>query len=74
MNVALLLSGGTGTRLGADITKQYIEVNGMPVLPYCLRTLLELKQIDAVQIVAYGKWQDYIRKTCFKYDIQQKIN
>ena len=32
MNVALLLSGGTGTRLGADIPKQYIEVNGMPVL------------------------------------------
>ena len=73
MNVALLLSGGTGTRLGADIPKQYIEVNGMPVLFYCLRTFLELKQIDAVQIVADGKWQDYIRKTCFKYDIQQKI-
>ena len=52
MNVALLLSGGTGTRLGADIPKQYIEVNGMPVLSYCLRTFLELKQIDAVQIVA----------------------
>lgn len=73
MNVALLLSGGTGTRLGADIPKQYIEVNGMPVLSYCMRTFLELKQIDAVQIVADGKWQDYIRKTCFKYDIQQKI-
>ena len=69
MNVALLLSGGTGTRLGADIPKQYIEVNGMPVLSYCMRTFLELKQIDAVQIVADGKWQDYIRKTCFKYDI-----
>lgn len=54
MNVALLLSGGTGTRLGADIPKQYIEVNGMPVLSYCMRTFLELKQIDAVQIVADG--------------------
>lgn len=73
MNVALLLSGGTGTRLGADIPKQYIEVKGMPVLAYSLRTFLELKQIDAVQIVAEEKWQNYIRKACFKYDIKQKI-
>lgn len=73
MNVALLLSGGTGTRLGADIPKQYIEVKGMPVLAYCLRTFLELKQIDVVQIVAEEKWQNYIRKACFKYDIKQKI-
>ena len=73
MNVALLLSGGTGTRLGANIPKQYIEVKGMPVFAYCLRTFLELKQIDAVQIVAEEKWQDYIRKVCFKYDMQQKI-
>lgn len=28
MITALILSGGTGTRLGADIPKQYIVVNG----------------------------------------------
>lgn len=26
MNIAIILAGGTGTRLGADIPKQYIKV------------------------------------------------
>ena len=34
MNTALVLAGGTGTRLGADIPKQYIEVNGRMVIDY----------------------------------------
>ena len=28
MNIALILAGGTGMRLGSDIPKQYIEVKG----------------------------------------------
>ena len=39
MNIALVLAGGTGTRLGADIPKQYIEVDGRMVIDYCLETL-----------------------------------
>lgn len=39
MNIALVLAGGTGVRLGADIPKQYIEVNGKMIIDYCLETL-----------------------------------
>lgn len=60
MNIALLLSGGTGTRLGADIPKQYIEVSGRPVFSYCLETLLVHPQIDVIQIVAASVWQTEI--------------
>ena len=35
MNIALVLAGGTGTRLGADIPKQYIEVRGKMIIDYC---------------------------------------
>ena len=60
MNIALILSGGTGTRLGADIPKQYIEVKGRPVISYCLETLLVHPKIDAIQIVAEQVWQQVI--------------
>lgn len=33
MNIMLLMMGGSGTRFGADIPKQYIKVNDIPVLP-----------------------------------------
>ena len=60
MTIALILSGGTGTRLGAEIPKQYIEVNGRTILSYCLETLLSHPQIDGVQIVADHSWQQTI--------------
>lgn len=60
MTIALILSGGTGTRLGAEIPKQYIEVNGRTILSYCLETLLAHPEIDGVQIVADPSWQRVI--------------
>ena len=62
MTIALILSGGTGTRLGADIPKQYIEVNGRTILSYCLETLFLHPEIDGVQIVAEPSWQQAILK------------
>ena len=60
MNIALVLAGGTGTRLGADIPKQYIEVDGRMVIDYCLETLDASEHIDEVWIVADSMWQEYI--------------
>lgn len=60
MNVALILSGGTGTRLGADIPKQYIEVGGKPIISYCIEKISGHNKIDAIQIVADTSWQNKI--------------
>lgn len=62
MNIALVLSGGSGTRLGADIPKQYLEVGGKPVLSYCLEVLSAHAGIDAIHIVAESAWQGRILK------------
>ena len=52
MVTALVLSGGTGTRMGVETPKQYIEVEKRPIIAYCLKTLFSHNGIDAVQIVA----------------------
>ncbi len=62
MNTAIILAGGTGTRLGSDIPKQYIEVAGKPIIAYCLETFFAHEMIDAVQIVADEMWHEYISK------------
>ncbi len=36
MAIALILSGGSGTRLGSDIPKQYIKVYDRRVISYCI--------------------------------------
>lgn len=61
MNIALILSGGTGLRLGADIPKQYIEVGSRPIISYCIETLSRHDRIDGIQIVADRAWQEAIK-------------
>lgn len=73
MAVALILSGGTGTRLGADIPKQYIEVYDRPVISYCIEQLSCHKKIDGIQIVAALQWRETVRESLKKYDRNEKF-
>lgn len=73
MAAALILSGGTGTRLGSDIPKQYIEVCGRPVISYCIEQLSRHEKIDAIQIVAAVQWHETIRECLNKYDKNRKF-
>ena len=60
MNIAIILAGGTGTRLGSDMPKQYIEVNDKPIIAYSAECLDVHEMIDGIQIVADEMWRDYI--------------
>ncbi len=51
MNFAIILAGGAGLRVGAPIPKQYIEVNGRPLLYYSVKAFEE-SNIDKISIVA----------------------
>lgn len=62
MNYAIILSGGTGTRLGLDMPKQYFEVNNKPIIRYVIETLEQCELVDGFVIVAAEEWQEYVRK------------
>ena len=60
MTVAIILSGGTGVRLGGNIPKQYIEVNGRPIIADCIETFEKHPLIDKYIIVAAKEWEQYL--------------
>lgn len=62
MNIAIILAGGTGTRLGGEIPKQYIEINKKPIFGYSLDKFLESDSIDSIHIVADSSWHEYIAR------------
>lgn len=64
MNIALILSGGTGTRLGGDIPKQYIKVKGRMLIAYCLNMFAAHSAIDGIFVVAAPEWKDEILNEC----------
>ena len=57
MNIALILAGVSGTRVGGAVPKQYRRVGGRPVISYCLETFSRLEEIGHIQIVAEEQWR-----------------
>ena len=58
-NILLLMMGGSGTRFGADIPKQYIEVDGIPIFAYILKKYGMMKEIDEIVIVSNESWIEF---------------
>lgn len=60
MRVALILSGGVGSRVGGTIPKQYLKVRDRMIIEYCLDKFIDNNYIDTIQIVAAKEWQECI--------------
>jgi 2-C-methyl-D-erythritol 4-phosphate cytidylyltransferase len=50
MNVAIIVAGGKGTRFGGQRPKQFLEINGTPIIVHTLRQFEQAQEIDAVVI------------------------
>ena len=61
MNIAIILSGGVGSRLDKDRPKQYIKVGGKPVIGYCVETFCNDPRIDEVVICLADEWRDFVQ-------------
>lgn len=61
MTSAIILSGGTGNRMGSDIPKQYLNAGGRPVISYCLEAFEASSVIDSIIVVAAEQYRDLIR-------------
>ena len=60
MNVAIVLAGGVGSRVGSDVPKQFIEVLGRPVLSYTIERLNKHPLVDAIEVVCLGGYEDTV--------------
>jgi 2-C-methyl-D-erythritol 4-phosphate cytidylyltransferase len=61
MIYAAVLAGGTGTRMGADKPKQFLEFGGKPVIVHTVERFLECDKIDRVIVMTPAEWCDYTR-------------
>ena len=60
MNVALILAGGSGQRMGQEIPKQFLNVYNKPVIIYTLESFQAHPQIDAILTVCIDGWHDIL--------------
>lgn len=60
MNIAIIIAGGSGQRMGQDIPKQFINVYDKPVLIYTLEGFQKHPQIDGIEVVCIEGWHDVV--------------
>lgn len=69
MNIAMILAGGSGKRMGSELPKQFIQVMGKPILIYTLETFQQNKEVDAIQVVCLPKYQAQLWELIEKYHL-----
>lgn len=69
MNIAIIIAGGSGQRMGQDIPKQFIHVYDKPVLIYTLESFERHPQIDAIEVVCIDGWQEVLRAYAKQFGI-----
>lgn len=68
-NIALIIAGGVGSRMGYDIPKQFINVYNKPIIIYTLETFQMHPQIDEIEVVCIDGWEDTLKTYCEKFGI-----
>lgn len=69
MNVAVIIAGGSGHRMGQDIPKQFINVYDKPVIIYTLEGFQKHPQIDAIEVVCIDGWHDVLKAYAKQFGI-----
>ena len=60
-NIALLIAGGSGNRMGQDIPKQFMHVDGIPVIIHTLKCFQQHPDIDSIAVVCLFGWETVLR-------------
>lgn len=70
-NIAIIIAGGSGQRMGQDIPKQFINVYDKPVLIYTLEGFQNHPQIDAIEVVCIEGWHDIVWAYAKQFNIDK---
>ena len=68
-NVALIIAGGLGNRMGQSIPKQFLTVNERPVIIYTLEAFQKHPEIDAIEVVCIEGWQSVLQAYANQFNI-----
>lgn len=69
MNIAIIFASGKGTRMGAEIPKQFLEINGKPILVHTLEIFQYHEQIDKIYISTLEEYIPYVEKLVKIYEL-----
>ena len=69
--IAVIFAGGSGVRMGAGKPKQFLEVNGKPIIMHTLEIFESHPQVDEIYVACKEDYIDKLEKLLRRFDIQK---
>lgn len=71
---AIVVAAGSGSRMNSQEKKQFMDLNGLPVLIYSLRAFEKNPAIDQITVVTGEEDMDRVLRLCVEYRISKVKN
>ena len=73
-NIAVIFAGGSGKRMNTiSRPKQFLELNGKPVIIYTIELFDNHPDIDAICVVCIESWIPFLKKQLKKFEITKVV-
>ncbi len=73
MNVAIIPAAGSGTRIGGQIPKQFLEIGGAPILVHTLRRFDECSEIGAIVVALRDDAVEPFRQSLSAFGLRKPV-
>lgn len=74
MNIAAIFAGGRGVRMGSGIPKQFLEINGEPVLVHTLELFQEHDMIDKIYVSVLKEYIEKTRRLVKRFQLDKVVS
>ena len=68
-NIAIIFAGGSGARMGSGIPKQFLEVNGKPIIIHTLDVFEDHPDVDEIYVACKEEYIGKLKKYAARFMI-----
>lgn len=74
-NIAAIFAGGSGVRMNTKSRpKQFLELNGKPIIIYTLELFDNHPEVDAIVVACIESWIPFLKKMLRKFEINKVVD
>ena len=72
-NIAIIFAGGSGVRMGAGVPKQFLEINGKPIIIHTLQLFQYHNMIDKIYVSVIKDYVSYMKELVEEYNLSKVV-
>lgn len=74
-NIALILAGGKGLRMhNHSVPKQFLEIDGKPIVIHTLEVFSKLPRVDAIIVACLEEWIPFLKENILRFGISKVVD